>query len=328
VIIVTGGAGFIGSNIVRALNGAGEDEILIVDRLGTSDKWKNLTDLSFMDYEPKEQFLAKVEQGIFDHGTRAVIHMGACSATTERDADYLMQNNFAYTRRLATRFAAKDNIRFIYASSAATYGDGSQGYCDEHRCVPALRPLNMYGYSKQLFDLWSLKTGFVDRAVGLKYFNVFGPNEYHKGDMRSVAIRAYAQVKKTGKVRLFKSSRDGYRHGEQSRDFIYVKDAVRVTLFFLERPQLNGLFNVGTAAPRNFNDLAASVFAALGQDPAIEYIDMPEGLEPRYQYYTAATPEKLRHAGFTGGFSSLEDAVRDYIVNYLEKDPRGEEALG
>ncbi len=325
MIIVTGGAGFIGSNIVRALNDAGEDDILIVDRLGHTDKWKNLTNLKFLDYEHKDAFLQKLEHGTFDHGVRAIIHMGACSSTTELDADYLMANNYEYSRRLATRIAGNDAVRFIYASSAATYGDGSQGYSDDHSAVPPLVPLNMYGYSKQRFDLWALKTGFINRAVGIKYFNVFGPNEYHKADMRSVAIRAYYQVKRAGKIKLFKSYRPEYKDGEQFRDFIYVKDAVKITQFFLERPHVNGIFNAGTSLPRNFNDLAASVFSALGQEPRIEYIDMPEGLEKRYQYYTAASPHKLKAAGFNSPFFSLEEAVRDYVVNYLEKDPRGEE---
>jgi ADP-L-glycero-D-manno-heptose 6-epimerase len=327
VIIVTGGAGFIGSNIVKALNAAGEDDILIVDRLGTTDKWKNLRGLKFLDYEHKDRFLEKFEQGAFTHRARAIIHMGACSSTTEMDADYLMANNYEYTRRLATRVAENDLIRFIYASSAATYGDGSQGYSDDHAAVAPLMPLNMYGYSKQLFDLWALKTGFMNRAVGIKYFNVFGPNEFHKGDMRSVAIRAYYQAKKTGKVKLFKSYRPDYRDGEQSRDFIYVKDAVAVTLFFLEKPHINGIFNAGTSMPRTFNDLAAAVFSALGKETDIEYIDMPDGLEKKYQYHTAASSTKLRAAGFKDEFYSLEDAVRDYVVDYLERDSREEDKL-
>jgi len=182
----------------------------------------------------------------------------------------------------------------------------------------------MYGYSKQIFDLWALKTGFVRRSVGLKYFNVFGPNEYHKADMRSVAVRSYFQIKKFGKVKLFKSYRPDYKDGEQRRDFIYVKDAVRITLHFLEKPETNGIFNAGTGTPRNFNDLVCAVFSALGQTPNIEYIDMPAGLENRYQYHTCAEMDKLRAAGYSEPFSSLEDAVREYVLDYLEKDPRGE----
>lgn len=324
MIIVTGGAGFIGSNIVKALNEAGETNILIVDRLGKADKWKNLMGLNFLDYEHKDDFLVKLEKGLFDTGIWAVFHMGACSSTTERDADYLMENNYGFTRRLATRFAAKKEVRFIYASSAATYGDGSCGYSDEHHTIASLRPLNMYGYSKQIFDLWALKTGFVKRSVGLKYFNVFGPNEYHKGDMRSVVIRAYFQMKNQGKVRLFKSYRPEYEDGRQCRDFIYVKDAVTMTLHFLEQPEINGIFNAGTGTPRTFYDLASAVFAALGKEANIEFIDMPDGLEKRYQYYTCAETEKLRSIGYDFEFTSLEDAIRDYVLNYLEEDSRGE----
>lgn len=322
MIIVTGGAGFIGSNIVKALNEAGEDDILIVDRLGKADKWKNLMDLRFRDYEHCDDFIRKVEQGLFEHGVWAVFHMGACSSTTERDADYLMTNNFDYSRRLVSGFVGKKGLRFVYASSAATYGDGALGYSDEHDATPSLRPLNMYGYSKQIFDLWAMKTGVLKHAVGLKYFNVFGPNEYHKDDMRSVVIRAYLQAKQSGKVKLFKSYRPDYRDGEQRRDFIYVKDAVRITLSFLERPSANGIFNAGTGTPRTFKDLAAAVFSALGKKPNIEYIDMPEGLEKRYQYYTCADLGKLRAEGLNAEFLSLEESVSDYVQNYLEKDPR------
>ncbi|MBD3397528.1 ADP-glyceromanno-heptose 6-epimerase, partial [Candidatus Micrarchaeota archaeon] len=279
MIIVTGGAGFIGANIVKALNEMGEENILIVDHLGQTEKWKNLVDLNYTDFEDKGRFLEKVEQGVFDHGVWAVFHMGACSSTTEMDADYLMSNNFNYTKRLAPAFVGKKGVRFIYASSAATYGSGELGYSDDHETSPNLRPLNMYGYSKQLFDMWAMRTKVLDHVVGLKYFNVFGPNEYHKGDMRSVAIRAYFQAKMDGRVRLFKSYRPDYNHGEQMRDFIYVKDAVAITLAFLERPEVNGLFNVGTGNPRTFNDLASSVFNALNTPPDIEYIEMPPGLE-------------------------------------------------
>lgn len=323
MIIVTGGAGFIGSNIVGMLNERGEDDILVVDRLGTGDKWKNLNGLRYRDYEHKDDFIEQAERGLFDGAVRAVIHMGACSSTTELDADYLMDNNYRYSRRLATHFGKDESVRFIYASSAATYGDGSEGYSDEHATTDKLRPLNMYGYSKQLFDLWAMRSGFLDRSVGLKYFNVFGPNEYHKGTMRSVAVRAYFQVKSTGNVRLFKSYREQYADGEQCRDFVYVRDAVDMTLNFLEKPGKNGIFNVGTGNPRTFNDLAVAVFSALGKQPNITYIDMPDGLEKRYQYYTRADTAKAERHGVAPVFRSLEDAVEDYVLNYLEKDPRG-----
>lgn len=324
MIVVTGGAGFIGSNLIKALNDAGETDILIVDRLGSSEKWRNLIDLKFKDYEHKDNFISKAEKGFYNDTVHAVIHLGACSSTTELNADYLMDNNFEYSKRLVHVFAAKTGLRFIYASSAATYGDGSCGYSDEHAVSPVLKPLNMYGYSKQLFDLWAMQTGFTKHSVGLKYFNVFGPNEYHKADMRSVAIRAYFQAKKTGKVRLFKSYRKQYADGEQLRDFIYVKDAVRMTVFFLEHPDVYGIFNVGTGRPSSFNKLANAVFSALKITPDIEYIEMPEGLEKRYQYYTCADTSKLVAAGFNYKLQELEDSVRDYIQEYLEKDSRSE----
>jgi len=317
LIIVTGGAGFIGSNLVRALNEMGEDNILIVDRLGTQEKWKNLIGLKFLDYEHKDTFLEKLERGIFDYGIWSVFHLGACSSTAEKNADYLMENNYQFSKKLASRFAAKKGLRFIYASSAATYGDGEQGYSDEHGSVSGLKPLNMYGYSKQFFDLWALKTGFLNNSVGLKYFNVFGPNEYHKADMRSVAIRAFYQAKESGIIKLFKSYRPDYEDGCQQRDFIYVKDAVRVTLHFFENPHMNGIYNVGTGQPRTFNDLALAVFKSLQITPEIEYIDMPQGLAPKYQYYTRADTSKLNASGFNHSFTSLEDAVQEYVTEYL-----------
>jgi ADP-L-glycero-D-manno-heptose 6-epimerase len=322
LIIVTGGAGFIGSNLVKALNQAGENDILIVDRLGCGQKWQNLSDLDFLDYEHKEDFARKLDQGLFDHGVWAIFHMGACSSTTEKDADYLMENNYEFSRKLALRFASKPGLRFIYASSAATYGDGSSGYMDNHDDIKVLKPLNMYGYSKQLFDLWALRTGFIKNSAGLKFFNVFGPNEYHKKDMRSVVIRAYYQIKKASKVKLFRSYRQDFKDGEQRRDFIYVKDAVKIALFFLENPHIQGVFNAGTGIARSFKDLALGVFSAMGLPPEIEYIDMPDGLEKRYQYFTESDTGKLRRNGFQDEFMSLENAVHDYVVNHLQMDQR------
>lgn len=317
-IVVTGGAGFIGSNVVKRLNELGEEKILVVDNLNTSEKWKNLVDLSFEDYIHKTKFIEGIKKGSFKNSLRAIIHLGARSSTTEKDVDFLMENNYEYTKELA-KWAIEKNIRFIYASSAATYGDGSQGFSDEHYLIPRLRPLNAYGYSKHIFDLWALKKGILDRIVGLKYFNVYGPREWHKADMRSMVLKAYEQIKKYGKIKLFKSYHPNYKDGEQLRDFIYVKDAVEMTLFFLEKPEINGIFNVGTGIPRSWNDLAHAVFSALGMKPVIEYIDMPEELKGKYQYFTKAEMDKIKKAGYTKPCMSLEDAVKDYVLNYLEK---------
>lgn len=317
-IVVTGGAGFIGANIVQRLNELGEEKILIVDNLNTSEKWKNLVDLSFEDYIHKSKFIEQIKSGDFKNSVRAVIHLGARSSTTEKDVEFLMENNYEYTKELA-KWAVANNIRFIYASSAATYGDGSQGFSDSHSLIFRLRPLNAYAYSKHLFDLWALKKRILDRIVGLKYFNVFGPKEWHKGEMRSMVLKAYEQIKKEGKIRLFKSYHPGYRDGEQMRDFIYVKDAAQMTLYFLERRDLNGIYNVGTGIPRSWNDLARAVFSALGLNPIIEYIDMPEELMGKYQYFTKAEMDKLRQAGYTKPTMSLEEAVKDYVLKYLEQ---------
>jgi ADP-L-glycero-D-manno-heptose 6-epimerase len=318
-IIVTGGAGFIGANVVKRLNELGEDKIFIVDNLSISEKWKNLVDLSFEDYIHKDRFIDELKKDKFKLSVKAIIHLGARSSTTEKDVDFLMENNYEYTKELA-KWSIKSNVRFIYASSAATYGDGSIGFSDNHYLIPKLRPLNAYGYSKQIFDLWALKKGFLDKIVGLKYFNVFGPRENHKGDMRSMVLKAYEQIKRDGKIRLFKSYNPKYKDGEQLRDFIYIKDAVEITLFFLEHPKLNGIFNVGTGIPRSWNDLAKAVFSALGTNPKIEYVDMPYEIRDKYQYFTKAEMEKIRKSGYTKPTLSLEEAVKDYILNYLEKN--------
>lgn len=311
-IVVTGGAGFIGSNIVKRLNELGENHILIVDNLGNTDKWRNLAGLNFEDYVQKDVFLERLSEGAFGGKISAIFHMGARSSTTESDMEYLMKNNYEYTKILAL-WAIKEEVRFIYASSAATYGDGSMGFSDDHSLLTRLRPLNAYGYSKHLFDLWALKKGLLDKIVGLKYFNVFGPNEWHKGEMRSMVLKAYEQIKKDGKVRLFKSYHKDYGDGGQLRDFIYVRDAVEMTLYFLEHPEINGIFNIGTGNPKTWNDLAKAVFSALGRELSIEYINMPEDVRDRYQYFTKADISKLYKSGYKKETTPLEDAVKDYI---------------
>ena len=319
MIIVTGGAGFIGSAIIAALNGRGIDDILVVDALGPNEKWKNLRNLSFADYVEKDDFLEMVLAGKLVTPIEAVLHLGACSSTTETDASFLLKNNYEYSKLLA-QWAADGGIRFSYASSAATYGDGSAGFSDDEEKIDTLKPLNMYGYSKQLFDLWARRTKLFEKIVGLKYFNVFGPNEYHKGDMRSFVIKAFEQINARGKVRLFKSHRSEYKDGEQMRDFIYVKDAADMTLFFLDEPEVGGLFNIGTGTARTWNDLVRAVFAAMGKEPDIEYIDMPEEIARHYQYFTQADITKLCNAGYEKQMTSLEDAIKDYVPNYLQKN--------
>jgi len=314
-IVVTGAAGFIGCNIVKALNARGRDDIIVVDALGHDDRWRNLAELRFADFLHKDEFRRRVLEDR-PMGLDAVIHMGACSSTTETDADYLADNNTRYTRDLC-EWCLRHNVRFVYASSAATYGDGSLGYADDADLTPRLRPLNMYGYSKQMFDLWALRNGLFDRIVGLKYFNVYGPHEDHKGDMRSVVHKAFHQILETGGVNLFKSYRPEYADGEQVRDFIYVRDAVDATLHFLDRRDVSGLFNCGTGKARSWLDLARAVFAAMGREPKIDFIDMPESLRPKYQYHTQSDATRLRGAGFTAAFTELEDGVRDYVQNHL-----------
>ena len=327
-IIVTGAAGFIGRNVVAELNARGEQELILVDELGKDEKWKNLVGLRYEDIVSPEEFLGLIEDGAFADA-RTVIHLGACSATTERDADFLLRNNYQYTRVLCN-WCLTNEIRFVYASSAATYGDGAEGYDDDDAVTPTLKPLNMYGYSKQMFDLWALKhdlfNGNETNIVGLKYYNVFGPYEDHKGDMRSVVSKSYEQIRCDGFVRLFKSYRPEYKDGEQMRDFIYVKDAVDVTLHFaMQAPgEPGGLLNCGTGEPRTWKDLVTAVFDAMGLPAQIEFIEMPEQLQGKYQYYTRSKVEKLRAAGYEKPFTSLEEGVRDYVQTYyLPREARG-----
>ncbi len=316
MIIVTGGAGFIGSALVAALNSRGIEDILIVDVLGRDQRWRNLNGRRFVDYLHKDRFLSSLSAARMKD-IKAIVHLGASASTTETDVDMLMENNTRYTLALCD-YALSNKIRFIYASSAATYGDGSQGYSDEHASAPKLLPLNPYGFSKQMADLAVLRNKAENRVVGLKFFNVFGPREAHKGDMRSMVLRAYEQIKETGKVRLFKSYRADYKDGEQKRDFVYVKDCCEVMLWLLDNPRVNGIFNLGTGQARSWNDLAKAVFGALGLAPAIEYIEMPLELRSQYQYFTEANMGKLRAAGCSTKFLSLEEAIRDYVVNHLE----------
>ena len=315
--IVTGAAGLIGSALIWKLNQLGIDDILAVDHLGTSEKWKNLRALAYADYMEKDVFMEKLTAGALPRDVEVILHMGACSSTTEKDATYLIGNNFDYTRKLAL-YAVTRGIQFLYASSAATYGAGEHGYVDDENTIAELRPLNMYGYSKQMFDLWAKRQGLLSKIIGVKYTNCFGPNELHKGDMRSVVCRAYEQIRDTGKVRLFKSYLPEYADGEQKRDFIYVKDAVEMVMFLLNH-KCHGIYNIGSGRAETWNSLASAVFKAMDKPVNIEYIDMPEHLRGKYQYYTCADITKLRNAGYSAVVTPLEDTVHDYICNYISK---------
>ena len=316
-VIVTGGAGFIGSCIVRTLNDMGIEDITIVDHICETNKWMNMRNKKYTEYINRDEFLEKLPEyaGKVTH----IIHMGACSATTERDFDFLYKNNYEYTKTL-WKFCTENQISFIYASSAATYGDGKEGF-DDKEDIKRLRPLNGYGYSKQLFDLWAEKQTIAPKQhVGFKFFNVYGPNEYFKGSMASVIFHSFNKINETGEMGLFKSYKEGYEDGGQLRDFVYVKDICKVVKFMIEHEEVSGLFNLGTGQARSFYDLAASTFKAMGLEPNIKYIEMPESLRAKYQYYTQANMEKLRSVGYADDFYSLEDGAKDYVQNYLMKN--------
>ena len=320
LIIITGAAGFIGSAIAWRLNQDGRDNLLLVDQLGGGSKWRNLVPLGYWDYMEKMEFLAAVQSGKFNEvEIESIIHMGACSSTTQMDASYLEKNNFEYTKILAAFCLERPKpIRFIYASSAATYGDGKQGYRDDQALLSSLRPLNAYGFSKHMFDLWAQKRGYLDQIVGLKFFNVYGPNEYHKNDMCSMALKAFEQIQQTGRVRLFKSHRTDYGDGEQLRDFIYVKDAVDMALHFLDPKVPGGIYNLGTGQTRSWLDMTRTLFHAMGKEPKVDFIPMPELIRDKYQYHTRAEISKLRAVGYSNPIRTLEEGIADYVT-YLEK---------
>ena len=313
-VLVTGGAGFIGSALVWGLNQRGASRIVIADRLGTGPKWRNLRGLRFEDYLEAGDLLARLDGGglgDFD----LVLHMGACSATTEQDASYLARNNYEFSKQLCL-WTVRHGARMVYASSAATYGDGRTGMDDDPAAIERLRPLNMYGYSKLLFDRWVRDHELLPRVAGLRFFNVFGPNEGHKGEMRSVVHKAYAQVRNEGVVRLFRSHRADYRDGEQRRDFVYVKDVVEMTLHVASHGA-TGLFNMGTGEAHTWLDLVRPIFAALDVPERIEFIEMPEVLRGTYQYHTQADVSRLRAAGHTRPPTPLAAAVTEYVQAYL-----------
>lgn len=312
MIVLTGGAGFIGSCFLATLNAAGREDVLVVDSLGTGTKWKNLVGRSYIDIVSKEEFRDMMAVGGVDD-VDAVVHMGACSSTTETNADYLLDNNYRYSIDVA-EFAMEQGARFIYASSAATYGNGDRGYADT---TVDLRPLNMYGYSKHLFDRWIRAEGLQSSCVGLKFFNVFGPNEYHKGAMASLVSKAVPQIRDQGFVSLFRSTDPSYPDGGQKRDFVYVKDVCAIMLTLLERADVNGILNLGTGVARTWNDLMTAVFAAMDREADIRYVDMPSELARQYQNFTEADMSTMRRLLPDVTFSSLESSVADYVRGHL-----------
>ena len=315
LIVITGGAGFIGSCLTRHLNDLGIKNLVLVDQLGRTEKWKNLVGKNIADILDKSQLFEWLRDK--EAQVESIVHLGACSTTVELDASYLLENNYRYTKRLA-EYAIENDIPFIYASSAATYGDGAQGFLDDHSDIESLRPLNMYGYSKQLFDQWAKNQGVLDKVTGLKFFNVFGPNEQHKGRMSSAILHMLPTARKDGLIRLFKSSEpEKFADGGQQRDFIYIKDVVRMIHAFMANGA-KGIYNIGTGIPNTWNDLAAALFKALGMPARIQYIDMPVDLQGKYQNYTAADMQKTKNVlGTAAACMPLDDSVADYIQNYL-----------
>jgi ADP-L-glycero-D-manno-heptose 6-epimerase len=318
--IITGGAGFIGSAICWRLNTLGTHDILLVDEDTGGTKQNNLKNLDYVDFLDKDSFLKQVKKGSISYKVDSIYHMGACSSTTEDNMDYLIENNVEYSKELG-KWCLKNNAKYIYASSGATYGAGESGFDDDISIIPKLKPLNKYGLSKQLFDIWVIENKYLDKFTGLKYFNVFGPNENHKGDMRSMVNKAYSQILETGKLKLFRSLLPEYKDGEQKRDFIYIKDAVDMTLFFDPFNEAGknetGIYNLGSGTASTWLEAANAVFGALGREPKIEFIDMPDNIKNQYQYYSKAEMKRLRSAGYVKECIKLEESITDYVKNYL-----------
>lgn len=318
MIIITGAAGFIGSAIACALNRRGQHDLILVDKFGEADKWTNLLGLKFHQFVDRAYLFEELDSAPWAKQVEAVIHMGACADTTMRDADFLNEWNVEYSRLLC-EWCLEHDARYVYASSAATYGDGALGFSDDDKLTPQLKPLNAYGFSKWLFDCMVLDRGWQDKVAGLRFFNVFGPNEYHKHRMASVIFHAYPQVRDTGKVRLFESHRPDFGHGAQRRDFIYIEEVLEGVLFALDNKKVNGIFNLGTGTPHTFNQLAENVCLALNKKVNIEYFPMPEDLRDRYQYHTAADMSKLQAAGFKPFPDKFAEYVQTYVRDFLHK---------
>jgi ADP-L-glycero-D-manno-heptose 6-epimerase len=319
MIIVTGGAGFIGSVLVRDLNLLGHEDILIVDSLGVCDKWKNLVGKKFIDIVSVEEFRSILERRVEIGNIKTVFHLGATTSTLDTNADQMIENNFRFSRTLA-EWSYRNNARLVYASSASVYGDGLKGFSDDPELYGKFKPLNVYAYSKLMFDQWLLKAPCAANAVGLRFFNVYGPNEYHKGEMMSVICKSYKQIRDEGYVRLFRSYHPKFRDGEQRRDFISVHDCSKVMLWLMEQNAITGVYNLGTGVSRTWNELAGSVFSALGKKPRIEYVEMPTALQERYQYVTEADMSRFHKLGYPHPFRTLEAGVHDYVQNYLMED--------
>ncbi len=319
MLVVTGGAGFIGSALVAALNARGRDDILVVDDFGDGPKWKNLRGKRFLDVVAPEAFARDLAARAHQGKIEGILHIGAITDTSFPDVDELYARNVRYTRTLA-QWATANGVRFVYASSASVYGDGARGFSDDDALTPTLLPMNPYAFSKWLSDTEAIRERWTDKVAGLRFFNVFGPNEYHKGRMASVVWHATAQIRETGRINLFQSHKEGYADGEQERDFVYVKDVCAVVLWFLDHPDANGIYNVGTGRARTFNDLARAIFRALDRAPQIAYIPTPENIRAAYQYHTEADLSRLRGVGCDVPFTSLEEAVSDYVGNYLQNE--------
>jgi ADP-L-glycero-D-manno-heptose 6-epimerase len=324
MLLVTGGAGFIGSNLVAALNDAGGTDVAVCDVLGHDGKWRNLAKRRLADIVPPAELLEWLKGRRLD----AIIHLGAISETTATDGDLVIETNFRLSMRLLD-WCTANAVPFIYASSASTYGDGAQGFRDDQSvaALKTLRPMNLYGWSKHLFDMAVAERAAKGEKLppqwaGLKFFNVFGPNEYHKGPMMSVLARRFDDIKAGRPVQLFKSHREGIADGDQRRDFVYVDDVVRVMMWLLATPSVSGIFNVGTGKARSFKDVMLSAYAALGVTPNLQYIDMPEAIRGSYQYFTQGDVDRLRSAGYNGGFTALEDAVETYVNGFLDRADR------
>ena len=319
MLVVTGGTGFIGSALVAALNARGRDDVLVVDDFGDGPKWKNLRGKRFLDVVSPEAFAQRLKASDYNGKIDGILHMGAISTTSFTDVDELYERNVRYTRTLA-HWAMGNHVRLVYASSASVYGDGTLGFSDADALTPQMLPMNPYAFSKWLTDVEAIQKGWLEHVAGLRFFNVFGPNEYHKGRQASVPWHSVNQIREGGQIKLFQSHKGGYADGAQERDFVYVKDVCAVVLWFLDHPEANGIFNVGTGQARTFNDLAAAIFRALDKTPDVIYVPTPENIRDAYQYHTQADLTRMRAAGCDVPFMSLEDAVADYVQKYLQNE--------